>query len=112
MSVVAKKTCRVGGFRQLVKEGSVFDDKDPVVRAHPELFESPEEYQRRTTRPRSTAELGARSMSARGQIETARSAPGEERDVEFPCPTRDETGCDKTFKTPGGAQSHASQVHA
>lgn len=110
---VAKVTCRVAGSEQLVKSGKLYADDDPVVSANPSLFESPEEHQLSKQRPQSTAELGDRSMmNHHSPVETARSAPGAVQDVDFPCPTRQETGCDKTFKTPGGALSHASQVHA
>lgn len=113
MPVVAKATCRVAGSRQLLKAGKVYTDDDPMVKARPDLFESPQEYQQRKARPQSTAELGDRSMSARGAnaAETARSAPGDEQPVAFPCPTRDATGCDQTFDTIRGAKAHGRQAH-
>ena len=114
MPVVAKVTCRVAGYRQLVKAGKLYTDDDPIVKARPDLFESPEDYQQRKARPQSTAELGERSMSARranAAAETARSAPGDEQSVKFPCPKRDETGCDKTFDTIRGAKAHGKAAH-
>lgn len=114
MPVVAKATCRVAGSRQLVKAGKVYADDDPVVASNPDLFESPAEYQKRKSRPQSTAELGDRSMSARranAAAETARSAPGEEQPTTFPCPTRDDTGCGQTFDTIRGAKAHGRQAH-
>lgn len=115
MPVVAKVTCRVGGYRQLLKAGKVYADDDPIVKARPDLFESPEDYQKRKARPQSTAEMGERSMSARGvnaAVETARSAPGEEQPTQFPCPKRDELGCTETFETVRGAKAHARQAHS
>lgn len=113
MPVVAKATVRVAGHIQMLKSGKLYDDDDPIVKDRPDLFESPEEYQRRKSRPQSTAELGERSMlNHRSAVETARSAPGEERAVAFPCPKRDEEKCDKTFTTAAGAKAHASRVHA
>lgn len=115
MPMVAKATCRVAGYRQLVKGGKVYTDDDPIVKARPDLFESPEDYQQRKARPSSTAEMGERSMSARhvnASVETARSAPGDEQPVSFPCPKRDDTGCTETFETIRGAKAHARQAHA
>lgn len=114
MPVVAKATCRVGGYRQLLKAGKVYTDDDPIVKARPDLFESPEDYQQRKSRPQSTAEMGQRSMSARhanAAAETARSAPGEQQPVSFPCPKRDDLGCTDTFETIRGAKAHARQAH-
>jgi hypothetical protein len=109
---VAKATVRIAGSDQLLKAGKLYEDDDPAVVANPDLFESPEEHQVRKQRPQSTAELGERSMMNHGSgVETARSAPGEQRDVAFPCPTRDETGCEQTFETVRGAKAHARQVH-
>lgn len=111
MSVVAKQTCRVAGSRQLVRAGRVYEDDDPIVKARPELFESPEDHQRRKARPTSTADLGSRSMAARGRVETARSAPGEAQPVEFPCPNRDSDGCQRTFSSVTAAKTHAGKAH-
>lgn len=114
MPVVAKATVRVGGYRQMLKAGKLYADDNPIVEARPDLFESPEDYQARKARPQSTAEMGERSMSARhvnAEVETARSAPGEQRDVKFPCPTKEATGCESTFDTIRGAKAHAKQAH-
>jgi hypothetical protein len=92
----------------------VYDDNDPIVKARPDLFESPTDYQQRKARPQSTAELGDRSMSARhanAAAETARSAPGEEQPTRFPCPKRDEAGCTEMFDTIRGAKAHGRQAH-
>lgn len=115
MPMVAKATCRVAGHRQLVKAGKVYTDDDPIVKGRPDLFESPEEYQKRKARPQSTAEMGDRSMSARhanAAAETARSAPGEQQPTRFPCPKRDDLGCTETFDTVRGAKAHGRQAHA
>lgn len=114
MSKVAKATCRVAGSRELLRAGKLYQDDDPVVLAHPDLFESPEDYQQRKARPKTTADMGDRSMSARhanAAAETARSAPGEEQPTQFPCPKRDETDCRQTFDTVRGAKAHARQAH-
>lgn len=110
MSVVGKATCRVAGFRQLVKAGKVYEDNDPIVKARPELFEEPEQHQRRKARPTNTAELGQRSMAGR-HVESARSAPGEERTVDFPCPDKEGTGCAETFGSVRAAKIHAKKAH-
>jgi hypothetical protein len=114
MPVVGKATVRVAGHRQVVKGGKVYADDDPIVQDRPDLFESPEDYQRRKARPQSTAEMADRSMSGRGvnaSVETARSAPGEEQPVRFPCPKRDDADCVETFDTVRGAKAHARQAH-
>lgn len=111
MAVVAKATCRVAGYVQMLKAGQLYDENDPVVKARPELFESPEDYQRRKQRPQSTADLGERSMLNHRPVETARSAPGDVQAVEFPCPAKDSTGCDRTFSSIQGAKTHAGQAH-
>lgn len=114
MAVVGKATCRVAGFRAMVRGGKVYEDDDPIVQARPDLFEDPEAYQRRKARPQSTAELGQRSMSARRRrppaeaTETARSAPGEKRDLDYPCP---EQGCDERFTSERAAKAHAKKAH-
>jgi hypothetical protein len=114
MPVVAKATVRVGGYRQMLKAGKVYTDDDPIVKERPDLFETPEEYQLRKSRPQSTAEMGDRSMSARhanAAAETARSAPGEQQPTRFPCPKRDDAGCTETFETIRGAKAHGRQAH-
>ncbi|HWH31202.1 MAG TPA: hypothetical protein VNU01_00880 [Egibacteraceae bacterium] len=87
---VARITGRVAfgtGRSVRLKAGDQFPDDDPIVKARPELFESPESYVARTRKPRTTAELGSRSMSARkmiaeqAEVEQATAAPGEKRDV-------------------------------
>jgi hypothetical protein len=82
MVVMAKQTMRVAGYRHVITKGAVFDDDAEVVRARPELFETPDEYAIRNRKPTNTAELGKRSMSAR--VERATAAPGEKRNVKRP----------------------------
>ena len=84
----------------MVYKGAAFDADSPVVLHNPAGFSSAEEYQRQTTKPTSTAELGARSMSARA-IETAMAAPGELRDVGHPCPD-----CSVIAKSKAGLKAH------
>ena len=84
----------------MVVKGDPFDSNSPAVKHNPSAFASPEEYQAKTKKPTSTAELGARSMSARA-IETATAVPGELRDVGHPCPD-----CDVTAKSRAGLKAH------
>jgi hypothetical protein len=74
-TVVAKGTYRVAGppGRSRIIEGKAYDEKDPLVKAHPDLFDMPEQAAKRQSKPTSTAELGAKSMSAR----TRRQKPGQ-----------------------------------
>lgn len=109
MAVVGKHTVRIAGHRALIREGQVYEDTDPVVEARPDLFESPEEYQRRKARPQSTAELGQLSMSARRRpqgVETARSAPGESRVIDYPCPD-----CGERFTSERAVKTHVKKAH-
>lgn len=93
MAVVAKDTYRVAGKpgQTLVRKGHLYEDDDPRVKAHPTLFETPEDNQRATTKATSTEELGAKSMSARRRrpardgVEDRRQAPGEVKSDGFPC---------------------------
>lgn len=111
MPVVAKQTCRIAGKRAktLIVKGRVYGDDDPVVRARPELFEPVAKHQQRTTPPRGTPELGNRSMSARKRgtsadaVETARAAPGEQRDMRYSCTV---DGCN------GHTSERAAKNHA
>lgn len=101
-TVIAKITCRVAGpsARSRVVKGKPYDDNDPVVRANPSVFATPEEYATQESKPRSTADLGHRSMSAR-KIESTRSAPGEKRDLDHVCET-----CGESAKTRAGLKAH------
>lgn len=114
MPVVAKASCRVAGKRSktMVVKGKVYDDDAPIVRARPELFEPAEEHQRRTSKPRGTPDLGQRSMSARARrttaVETARSAPGEKRDIDYPCP---DDNCDWSGTSERAVKIHTKKAH-
>lgn len=89
-AVVANTTCRVAGTRQLVVKGAIYDDSDPVVKNHPDLFDKPDRAAQRQKPVTSTAELGERSMSTRnrtrddGPVEQATAAPGEKRSTRRP----------------------------
>ena len=76
---VAKISARVAGpsVRSVIRKGKVYEDNDPVVKAHPDLFENPEDSARRRAPYMSTADLGSRSMSSRKlkRTETARQSP-------------------------------------
>ncbi|MGH3942628.1 MAG: hypothetical protein ACRDTG_29195 [Pseudonocardiaceae bacterium] len=114
MAVVGKATVRVAGPRgagSLIREGKVYDDDDPLVTARPDLFEDPEDHQRRKARPRSTADLGRRSMAARGLAagtETARAAPGEARELPYPCPATD---CEWRGTSERALKAHTTKAH-
>lgn len=77
-TVVAKGNYRVAGkgAASRIRKGKVYDTKDPVVKAHPDLFDKPEEAARKQSKPTSTAELGDRSMSGR-RVSTRRQKPGQ-----------------------------------
>lgn len=66
-TVIATTTARVAGTgpRVFVRKGDTYDSSDPVVKANPSLFASPDDYAEQEARPTNTAELGDRSMSAR-----------------------------------------------
>lgn len=73
MAVVAKLSARTAvGF---ILKGKHYEDDHPAVRAHPDLFESADEFLRNTSRPTDTTELGDRSALTR----TARQVPGDVR---------------------------------
>lgn len=109
MPVVAKETCRVGGFRDMVHKGRIYDDDADVVLAHPSLFESAEDHRKRVATPKDTNELGERSMSARKRvIEKATAAPGEVRDISYDCP---EDGCDYSGTSEHGLKVHRGRNH-
>jgi hypothetical protein len=105
MTQVAIRSFKSAMSRQVIKRGKTFDDKDPVVKAHPDMFESAESYTKRTSKPVNTDDLGSRSMSARKRkrsgVESARQAPGEKRDVGEQCPD-----CDWR-----GTSEHALKIH-
>lgn len=112
MAVVGKSTVRVAGARQLIHEGGMYDERDPVVVARPELFESPEEHQRRKAKPTNTAELGRRSMSARNlaaPVESATANPGEPRDITYSCPA---DGCDFVGTSERAVKTHHTKAHS
>lgn len=107
MPVVAKATVRVAGQRQLIIAGRLYADDDPVVDSHPDLFESTEEYRRRKAKPRSTADLGSRSVSAwRTAVETATAEPGEKRDIGHRC-----LECGHVSTSERGLRVHISRNH-
>jgi hypothetical protein len=87
MPVVATQTCRVSGTRALVVKGGLYAEDDPVVQAHPWLFDRPEDAARKASPPKTTAELGERAMSTprRKNVEQATAEPGEQRDVDTVC---------------------------
>lgn len=82
-TVIATQTVRVAGQRDMVRKGATYQDDEPVVKAHPGLFVSSDEFAKLTRKPTNTQELGSRSMSARG-VEQATAAPGEVRNVTIP----------------------------
>lgn len=102
-TVIAKQTCRVAGtgHRAMVVKGKTYDDSDPVVKANPSLFESPDGFAVRESKPTNTEQLGSRSMSARRKTETTTDAPDETRDVQHVCDT-----CGETAKTRAGLKAH------
>lgn len=64
-TVIATATVRVAGNRQMVTKGQTYDTSDKVVKANKWLFATPDEYAGREAKPKSTDELGSRSMSSR-----------------------------------------------
>ena len=101
-TVIATETFRSPAQRGMVHKGDPADADSPAVKHNPAAFVTPEEYQRRTNKPTTTAELGDRSMSAR-TVEQATAAPGEVRDVGHPCPQDD---CDVSAKSRAGLKAH------
>lgn len=76
----------------MVVKGKPYDSDDPVVKQYPSLFSEPDEYARQETKPRSTDELGSRSMSARRRADT---------------PSEHECGvCGEKAKTRAGLKAH------
>lgn len=103
-TVIANQTARVAGSgpRVMVVKGRPYDTEDPVVKANPSLFVTPDEYNRREAPAMTTEDLGNRSMSARTRrpVETATQAPGETRDGHV-CDV-----CGETAKTKAGLGAH------
>lgn len=111
MSVVAKETVRIAGHRQLIIKGELYDESSPVVRERPDLFERPDEHQRRVTPPQNTAELGVKSMSARDRsrnIEDASAEPSSARSVTMKCSV---PGCGFESTSERGMKAHRTKVH-
>jgi hypothetical protein len=104
MAKIAIQTCRVPGQRTLVKKGKAYPDDDPVVKSHPDLFETAEEAQERQRRPMSTADLPHRQP-----VEQATAAPGEVRNVRHYC---DVKGCRSWSTSEEGLAEHAAEAHA
>ena len=61
-----------------VVEGSLFDDKEPVVRAHPTMFEDADVAAARL------AEVSPVFRAVAPSVEQATAAPGEKRSVKRP----------------------------
>lgn len=99
--VIAKTTARLPG-RVWVEKNRQYSIDDPAVQGFPSLFESVEDAAERQKRPKTTADLGDKSMSAR-KVEQATAAPGEVRDVGHPC---DHEGCDFVAKSAAGLGAH------
>lgn len=125
MAVVAKNTVRVMGQRELIVEGRLYDDDDPIVKAQPGLFESPEEHRRRKQRPRTSEDLprhraarprpepdpaptAAEAAVAAPAAETATAEPDEARSISYPCPVE---GCTFTSTSERAVKTHRTKVH-
>jgi hypothetical protein len=63
-------SCRVNGYPVTIRRGEAYDDRDPVVLAHPELFR---DY------PLIVAAFPGWKPAEDRQVEQATSSPGEKR---------------------------------
>lgn len=79
-TVVAKNSYRIPGKGSAVHihKGEVRNADDPVVKAHPDLFEASDTAVKSQQKPKNTRQLGKRSMSGR-KVETSRQKPGDQR---------------------------------